>query len=66
MNQANKGNIKKGTKVVVKGYLCVPDGSVREVKEHETGELYIECGSGKHFIETELEDNGNYSGLWLP
>ena len=44
------------------GFTCLPKNAHLTVKEDKDG-LYILCRAGKHYLDGQLDDKGNYVGL---
>lgn len=58
-------NNQKGIYIKVYGFTCIKDGSVKEIMCTAAQEEFIECSDGKHFLDGQLDDNGNYVGCFL-
>lgn len=58
--------LKGGDWVVIdSGFTCAP-ASVVTVEEDEHGSLYFECSEGKHFLDGQLDRDGELVGLSRP
>ncbi len=57
---AELNKLKSGDKVKADGgFPCIKKDAVLEVSADETGELFIPCTSGRHYVEGQLDDDGN-------
>lgn len=46
------------------GFYCLKEGSHLQVQKDNSGDLYIHCSEGKHFIDGQIDEDV-YTGLYL-
>lgn len=46
------------------GFECMSPRELFEVKQHDCGELYINCRDGKHFLVGQTDNNEDIIGLY--
>ncbi len=61
------GKVTVGTKLIGDaGFTCLSVNVVVDTLADETGELYVQCKDGRHYLEGQLDDAGeNYIGFKL-
>lgn len=47
------------------GFTCIPAYAMRTVQS-DNGDLWIRCKHGRHYLEGQLNDAGEYVGLVKP
>ena len=48
------------------GFTCLNDGELCLVHEGPSGGLYVECRSGQHFLDGQINEAGTaYTGFWM-
>jgi hypothetical protein len=66
---AKLSELKPGDKLVTDGgFTCMLDDAVKEVRQRENGDLYIECDlEGGHTLEGQVSEVNHDSlvGLWM-
>jgi hypothetical protein len=62
---ARIGDLRLGDTVRLEGLTCVNSGETRELLQTDEGQLYFQCNEGKHFIDGQVDNHGNYVGMTL-
>lgn len=66
MTFANIKDVTAGTKLVCDGgFTCIAAGSTLEVQASDTGNLYVPCRHGRHYLDGQTDDDGVIVGLSL-
>lgn len=53
---ARLGKLKAGDFVTVDGgFLCMKKGTRKKVRENESGELYVACSHGGHWLDGQVD-----------
>jgi hypothetical protein len=56
---AKLSGVTPGDRVEVDGgFSCMPDGSVHTI-HCDDGDLYVECGCGRHSLDGQIGDDGD-------
>ena len=59
-------DIKAGDLIKAYGISCLgEDSSTHEVYEDQNG-LYVPCTHGNHYLDGQLDDEGQYIGITRP
>ncbi|ETI62995.1 hypothetical protein C100_14880 [Sphingobium sp. C100] len=62
---AHLSSLKAGDRVEVDGdFTCIPAGSTLTVEVDPTGELFIPCTSGMHFLDGQLCGEDTLVGVY--
>jgi hypothetical protein len=60
---ARADEVSEGTRLIAgSGFDCIREGKVVTV-QRENGGLFVPCSHGRHFIDGQLDQFGNYVGL---
>jgi hypothetical protein len=62
---AKESEVRKSTVLVADGgFTCIVRGAVLIVEEDEDG-LWVSCSEGRHYLDGQLTENGEYVGLMV-
>ena len=64
---AELSEVRAGTKLRADGgFTCIPEGQELVVQsDHDRSPLYVRCSEGRHFLDGQLNNDGEYVGLSL-
>lgn len=61
---AKLNDLKPGDRVQVDdGFTCIPLWSEKEVRADQSGDLWIKCRRGQHYLDGQLDYNGDTDAL---
>jgi hypothetical protein len=62
---AKLAGLRPGDKVQVDGgFDCMEAWSIKEVHQHKSGVLYINCGKGNHILDGQDDGDGYLVGIY--
>lgn len=62
---ANINDITEGDVLIADcGFTCLENKQEVEVKEDKTGDLFVPCEQGQHFLSGQLNEKGDLIGFY--
>jgi hypothetical protein len=58
--------VAAGDKLVTYGFSCVPDETLVTVMDSLQKGMYFHCDRGKHYLSSQLNEDGELVGLLRP
>lgn len=66
MTQATIRNVTVGAVLTADdGFTCIASGVQRRVQSSAAGALFVPCGCGRHYLDGQLNEAGEYVGFSL-
>lgn len=63
---AHKSEVTAGTTLTADGgFTCIKPNAELAVHADDTGELFVPCRAGRHYLDGQLDEDDRYTGLTL-